>query len=272
MAVEVAQRPRPSFEWRRNPIAIQVLTVFGALLLWELIGRSGLFLRDLFPSFLGILHAFWIHVTTPVLLPHLEASLIEVGGGVLIGAALGIPLGVLLGSRRALSAVSEPLILYLAVIPKIIIFPIFILFLGIGVESKLAVGALAAFFPISLLTIAGMREVKPVYVSVARSVRATPWQIATRVHLPAVLAYIFGGLRIGMGAAVTGALLAETKVAKAGLGYLAMGYYGQFQIAQLYSLFLLIFLIAALLNWGMTAIFSRLTRHARTSQDHALFF
>ncbi len=270
--VEIASSPPPIPERRQRPIVVQALTVLGVVAIWELVGRTGLFLPDLFPSFAGIGRALWAHVTTPVLLPHLAASFYEVAGGVLIGAVLGVPLGVILGSRRGFIAVSEPLILYLAIIPKIIVFPIFILFLGIGVESKLAVGALAAFFPISLLTIAGMREVKPVYVTVARSVRATPWKIATRIYLPAVMAYIFGGLRIGMGAAVTGALLAETKLAKAGLGYLAVGYYGQFRIAEMYSIFLLIFLIAAAINSGMTALFGRLAPHAKTSQEQALFF
>lgn len=255
-----------------SPLAIQALALVGVGLAWELVGRTGLFLPDLFPSLVQIGRAFWEHVTTPVLVPHLAASLYEVGGGVVVGALLGIPLGVIFGSRPALIALSEPLILYLAVIPKIIVLPIFILFLGIGVQSKLAIGALAAFFPISLLTLAGMREVKPVYVAVARSVGATPWRIATRIYLPAVLAYVFAGLRIGMGASVTGALLAETKLAKAGLGYLAISYYGQFQIAEMYSLFLLIFLIAALINGGLNRLFGRLTPYRRASADAELHF
>lgn len=255
-----------------SPLAIQALTLVGVGLAWELIGRTGLFLPDLFPPLATIGEAFWLHVSTPVLLPHLAASLYEVGGGVVIGALVGIPLGVIFGSRPTFIALSEPLILYLAVIPKIIVLPIFILFLGIGVQSKLAIGALAAFFPISLLTIAGMREVKPVYVAVARSVGATPWRIATRVYLPAVLGYIFGGLRIGIGASVTGALLAETKLAQAGLGYLAILYYGQFMIAEMYSLFLLIFLMAALINGGLNRLLGRLTPHRRASADAALFF
>ena len=255
-----------------TPLAIQALTLIGLGIIWELIGRTGLFLPDLFPSLAAIGLAFWLHVSTPVLLPHLAASLYEVGGGAVLGALLGIPVGLIFGSRPGLIALSEPLILYLAVIPKIIVLPIFILFLGIGVHSKLAIGALAAFFPISLLTLAGMREVKPVYLHVARSVGATPWRIATQVYLPAVLAYVFGGFRIGMGASVTGALLAETKLAQAGLGYLAISYYGQFQIAEMYSLFLVIFLIAALLNGGLNRLLGRLTPHRRAAADAGLFF
>jgi NitT/TauT family transport system permease protein len=255
-----------------SPAAILTLAFVGLGVTWELVGRTGLFLPDLFPPLAEIGRAFWLHVSTPVLLPHLAASLYEVGGGALLGALLGIPVGVVFGSRAALIALSEPLILYLAVIPKIIVLPIFILFLGIGVQSKLAIGALAAFFPISLLTLAGMREVKPVYVSVARSVGATPWRIATRVYLPAVLTYVFGGFRIGMGASVTGALLAETKLAQAGLGYLAVSYYGQYQIAEMYSLFLVIFVLAALLNGGLNRLLGRLTPHRRAAADAGLHF
>ena len=165
---------------------------------------------------LSVLRSLWTYVTTPLILPHLKTSLHEVGGAVLLAAGTGIPLGILFGSRQSWYQIAEPLILYAAVVPKIVIFPIFILFLGIDVGSKLAVGAIAAFFPIALLTIAGMREVKKVYVDVARMVGASAFQIATRIYLPAIAGQIFTGIRIGMGAAVTGALLAETKIAKAG--------------------------------------------------------
>ena len=66
-------------------------------------------------------------------------------------------------------------------------------------------------------------------------------QIATRIYLPAIAGQVFTGIRIGMGAAVTGALLAETKIAKAGLGFMIVEYYGQFRIADMYSLLLFIF-------------------------------
>jgi NitT/TauT family transport system permease protein len=271
-AEQITARFQPISVWHQTPTGVRALTLLGGVIVWELIGRTGLFFPDIFPSFVAIVQALWEHVSTTVLLPHLWASFYAVGGGFLIGTALGVPLGVIFGSRRSVIAVSEPLILYLAVIPKIIIFPIFILFFGIGVQSKLAVGASAAFFPISLLTIAGMREVKPIYLSVARSVGATPFKIATQIYLPAVMAYVFAGLRIGMGAAVTGALLAETKVARAGLGFLAVDYYAQYRIAEMYSLFLLIFLMAALINWGMNAVLGRLSPHRKLVQDQGLSF
>ena len=238
---------------------------------WEFIGRTGLLFPELFPSVLEILQSLWLYISTPMMIPHIKASLYEIGGALALAALCGVPLGILWGSRHSWLEIVEPLILYAAVVPKIVIFPIFILFLGIGVQSKLAVGAIAAFFPISLLTIAGMREVKKVYVDVARTVGASPMQIATRVYLPAIAGQVFSGIRIGMGAAVTGALLAETKIAKAGLGFMIVEYYGQFRIADMYSLLLFVFILAALTNWAMKRLFARLSPLARVNQDAGMY-
>jgi ABC-type nitrate/sulfonate/bicarbonate transport system permease component len=256
----------------QTPFGVQALTLLAVVLAWEFIGRTGLLFPELFPSILEILQSLWTYVTTPIMLPHIKASLYEVGGALGIAALSGVPLGILWGSRRSWLEVVEPLILYAAVVPKIVIFPVFILFLGIDVHSKLAVGAIAAFFPISLLTIAGMREVKKVYVDVARTVGASAYQIGTRVYLPAIAGQVFTGIRIGMGAAVTGALLAETKIAKAGLGFMIVEYYSQFRIADMYSLLLFIFLLASLINWAMKYLFALFSPVSRASQEAGIYF
>jgi ABC-type nitrate/sulfonate/bicarbonate transport system permease component len=251
---------------------MQALSLLLLIAGWEIIGRTGLLFPDLFPSILEILQSLWIYISTPLMLPHIQASLYEIGGALALASILGIPLGILWGSRRSWLEIVEPLILYAAVVPKIVIFPVFILFLGIGVHSKLAVGAIAAFFPIALLTIAGMRDVKKVYVDVARTMGAKPLQIATRVYLPAIAGQIFAGIRIGLGAAVTGALLAETKIAKAGLGFMIVEYYAQFRIADMYSLLLFILILAALANWMMKSVFAWVSPAARANSDASLYF
>ena len=256
----------------QTPLGVQALTLLLVIAVWELIGRTGVLFPELFPSIVEILQSLWTYLTTPVMMPHIKASLYEVGGAIAIASLFGIPLGILWGSRHNWLEVVEPLILYAAVVPKIVIFPVFILFLGIDMHSKLAVGAIAAFFPISLLTIAGMREVKKVYVDVARTIGATPTQIATRVYLPAIAGQVFTGIRIGLGAAVTGALLAETKIAKAGLGFMIVEYYGQFRIADMYSLLLFIFILASLANWAMKSLFGLLSPVSRKSGDAGMYF
>lgn len=268
-----AQAPSAAIDTRlRTPAVVQILTLGAIIAVWELIGRTGILFPELFPSVLAIVASLWTYLTTPQILPHLKASLYEVGGALALAVIGGVPLGILFGSRQSWHRVAEPLILYAAVVPKIVIFPIFILFLGIDVHSKLAVGAIAAFFPISLLTIAGMRDVKKVYVDVARMVGAGSWQIATRVYLPAIAGQVFSGIRIGMGAAVTGALLAETKIAKAGLGFMIVEYYGQFRIADMYSLLMFIFILAALANAAMKYLFSLVSPGARAQQDAGMYF
>jgi len=267
-------RPKSSFFAARiqTPLNVQTLTLLLVVAFWEIIGRTGILFADLFPPILEILRSLWLYLTTPLLLPHIKASLYEIGGALALASLTGIPLGILWGSRSSWLQIVEPLILYAAVVPKIVIFPVFILFLGIDVHSKLAVGAIAAFFPISLLTIAGMREVKKVYVDVARAVGASRYQIAAHVYLPAIAGQVFTGIRIGMGAAVTGALLAETKIAKAGLGFMIVEYYGQFRIADMYSLLLFIFILAAVANWIMKFIFSIVSPLPRASQDAGMYF
>jgi NitT/TauT family transport system permease protein len=272
MNLEVMQKTSASAAGRaRAPAAVQLFTLIVFLFSWQMIGKTGSIFAELFPPITDILQSLWIYVSTPILIPHLAASLYAVLGGLLVGALLGIPLGVIFGSSPSFMQVTEPIILYLAVVPKIIVFPVFILFLGIGTHSKLAVGAIAAFFPIALLTIAGMREVRSVFLDVARTLGASKLKIATKVYLPAIAGYIFTGLRIGLGASVTGALLAETKIARAGLGFMIVEYYGQFRMADMYSLLLLIFILAALANWGMKALFSLLLPLPRSSQNFGEF-
>jgi NitT/TauT family transport system permease protein len=82
---------------------------------------------------------------------------------------------------------------------------------------------------------------------------------------------VFTGLRIGLGAAVTGALLAETKIARAGLGFMIVEYYGQFRMADMYALLLFIFILAALANWGMKTLFSLVLPLPRSSENVAAF-
>ena len=255
-----------------QPWVIQTATLALIGAAWELVGRTGVLFAELFPPISEILQSLWRYLSTPLLVPHLQASLYEIGGALALAALFGVPLGILWGSRKSWLEIVEPLILYAAVVPKIVIFPVFILFLGIDVQSKLAVGAIAAFFPISLLTIAGMREVKPVYIDVARSAGASRYQIASRVYLPAIAGQVFTGIRIGLGAAVTGALLAETKIARAGLGFMIVEYYGQFRIAEMYALLLLIFVLAAFANWAMKSLFARLSLSGRAAQDGGMYF
>ncbi|HSF58412.1 MAG TPA: hypothetical protein VLD83_10095, partial [Candidatus Binatia bacterium] len=93
----------------RTPGAVQLITLMVFLFAWQIIGTAGSIFAELFPPITEILQSLWIYVSTPILIPHLAASLYEVLGGLLVGALFGIPLGVIFGSRLSFMEVTEPI-------------------------------------------------------------------------------------------------------------------------------------------------------------------
>ena len=184
-------------------------------------------------------------------LSHLFYSLNEVFWGFSIGATLGVVLGLILGSNRVTGRVLEPIILWLAPVPKIILYPIFLWFLGIGIASRIAMGVASAFFPVMIYTVAGVHGVKPVFIEAARLLGASHAQVMTRIYLPAILPSLWLGLRLGAAVSLVGILLAETKLAQKGVGFLIIEHYNHFQITEMYAALLLVFLLAI----GMNSLF-----------------
>jgi ABC-type nitrate/sulfonate/bicarbonate transport system permease component len=93
-----------------------------------------------------------------------------------------------------------------------------------------------------------MREVDKVLIRVGRSFRATPWQMATKIYLPAMRAPVLNGIRLGFGTATVTCLLAETKLSNQGLGYMIMQIYARFDMPSLYGLLIIVFIIAGVGN------------------------
>jgi len=201
-----------------------------------------------------------MHLTTDFLLPHVKVTLYAVGVGFGIALVLGIGVGLILGSVKYLREVFEPLMLYLAVVPRIVLYPIFLMFFGIGVTSRIAKGAAGGFFPLVVNTIAGAREVENILVKAARSLRANTLQVYLHVYLPSMIYPLFIGIRFGFNIAIVGVLLGELKLAYSGLGVVLADYYSSFKIAEMYALILLIFIFAGGINLIMGLIQSHLTR------------
>src|SRR5205085_5918816 len=124
------------------------------------------------------------------------------------GGVGGLVVGLILGGSRLLGRAYEPYLYYLGPTPKIIFFPVMIMWFGVGPASKVALGALSCFFPIALSTAAGMRQIDAVLIRVGRSFRATTWQMATKIYLPAMREPIVNGVRLALGVAMIATLLA----------------------------------------------------------------
>jgi ABC-type nitrate/sulfonate/bicarbonate transport system permease component len=122
------------------------------------------------------------------------------------------------------------------------------LLVGTGIGSKLALGALSAFFPVAINMAASVRHINPTFVRVGRSFRLSRWQMATRIYLPALRPSLITSLRLGFGLAVVGVLLAEIKLSNAGLGFLANEHYSHYRVPDLYAVLVLVFVVAVGLN------------------------
>jgi ABC-type nitrate/sulfonate/bicarbonate transport system permease component len=143
---------------------------------------------------------------------------------------------------------------YLGPCPKIIFFPVMIMWFGVGPGSKIAMGAISCFFPVALNVAGGMREIDQVLIRVGRSFRANTWQMVTKIYLPAMRHPIINGVRIGLGVCLIGTLLAETKLSNSGVGFLVIQAYSLFNMPLMYALLIVLFVIAI----GANALIGRL--------------
>lgn len=235
---------------------LRALLVAALLALWEGVARSGWLFRDVVPTLPVIAHAVVRLLSSVDFYANLALTLGEIAAALAIGGAAGMAVGLLLGGSRFLSRAYEAFVYYLGPTPKIIFFPILILWFGVGSGSKIAMGAVSCFFPIAISVAAGMRQIAPVLIRVGRSFRATPWQMARCIYLPAMRTPIVNGFRLGLGIAIIGTLLAETKLSNRGLGYLIIQSYATFDMPRMYALLIVLFAIAM----GLNALIGRYAR------------
>ena len=232
-----------------DPVLLVRLAIIATTLIaWEVLARSGLLYRDVVPSLILIGDALWTVISSPTFYANLAVTALEVGIGLAVGGTAGLFAGLAIGSSRFLANAYEPFLYWLAPTPKIIFFPVMIMLFGVGWESKSAMAVLSCFFPIALSVAAGMRGIDRVLIRVGRSFRANPWQMVTKVYLPAMRAPIINGIRLGFGVAVIGTLLAETKLSNQGLGFMVIQAYSLFNMPAMYALLIIVFAIAIASN------------------------
>jgi NitT/TauT family transport system permease protein len=246
--------PQPR-RWSLHPVtALRIAIVVAVLGSWELVAASGLLYRDVVPSLTAIAVALVKTLSDPGFYFNLGATFYEVGIALVIGGLSGLVVGIALGASKLLSRAYEAYLYYLGPTPKIIFFPVMIMWFGVGPGSKIAMGAVSCFFPIALNVAAGMREIDPVLIRVGNSFRANTWQMVTKIYLPAMRHPVINGVRIGLGVALIGTLLAETKLSNRGIGFLVIQAYSLFNMPQMYSLLIVLFVISI----GANALIGRL--------------
>jgi ABC-type nitrate/sulfonate/bicarbonate transport system permease component len=255
MADALSGSPAAAVQTKAGAVLLVRAGIVAAVLIaWQAIAASGLLYRDVVPSLPALARALLQLAVDPVFYSNLAVTLGEAALALAIGGLSGFAVGLLLGASRFLASAYEPFVYYLGPTPKIIFFPVMIMWFGVGAGSKVAMGALSCFFPIAISVAAGMREVDAVLIRVGRSFRATPLQLLTTIYLPAMRRPIVNGVRLGLGVAIIGTLLAETKLSNRGLGYLVIQTYTTFNMPRMYALLIAVFVLAI----GANALMGRL--------------
>jgi len=227
---------------------VRVAIIATILLTWEAVAASGLLFRDVVPSLLVIGRALVELLADPSYYWHLGVTAGEIGTAMLIGGFAGLAVGIMLGSNRLLAGAYEAYLYYLGPTPKIIFFPVMIMWFGVGPGSKVAMGVISCFFPVALSAAAGMRQIDKVLIRVGRSFRASTWQMVTKIYLPAMRLPIINGVRLGLGVAIIGTLLAETKLSNRGIGFLIINAYSTFNMPRMYALLIVLFVLSIGVN------------------------
>ena len=264
----LTQAPPPAAPWLSPVTRLRIIILVTLLAVWEAVAASGILLREVVPSLVTIGRSLaellfqpdfkisGTDISIPAFYWHLYVTLSEVATALAIGGLAGLAVGLALGANPFLAKAFERYFYYLGPTPKIVFFPVMILWFGVGVESKIAMGTISAFFPLVLSAAAGMRQIEGVLIRVGRSFRLTAWQMVTKIYLPAMREPIVNGIRLGMGVAMIGVLLAETRLSNKGVGFMIIDAYNTFDMPRMYAVLLVLFVISI----GANALVGRASR------------
>ena len=234
-----------------------------AVTLWEAVAAPLNPILYIRPSSLpGALVRMWRVPELPPLSEHVWLTLREIVAAYLLAIAAGLWLGFLLGLRRNLGRVYEPLLAALYAIPSVVWYPSLMLFFGLGPASKIAFGFLLGFFPIVLAVLAGVRQVPAQLVTVAVSMGAGRGTIFRKVMLPAMASTMVGGLRAGLALSVVGVLVGEVLGARSGIGYVMNYAYGLLMTREYAALVLIVAAVVLAIDGAGALVEARVKRWA----------
>jgi NitT/TauT family transport system permease protein len=196
------------------PVALAV----AALAAWQAVVVLGDIPPVILPSPVSTLRYIVEH--WDILLTHAVPTTLESAIGFVLATLLGVLLAIVITYSSLAREALYPNLVFFQLIPKIALAPLFIIWLGIGMQSRVAFAVFIAFFPVVIATTAGFTSVDRGMLRLCRSLTASEWQIFTHVRVPAALPYIFSGMKVAITLAIIGVIIGEFITAQAGLGYL----------------------------------------------------
>lgn len=241
-----------SGRWDTTLVLLALLVAWQALSWW--VGSTALASPAVTAARLAAL------VALPGFLGHVAETIVAVLYALVISAVGGLALGLALGAHRFSGEVAEPLLVALYTLPKVTLYPLVLLFFGLGMPAKVAFGAMHGLVPVALIAMGAVRALPPVLLRTARVLRLSPWATLRSVVVPAVMPEIATGLRIGTSLTLLGVLIGEMFASQRGLGFLITNAIGLNDTATILAVTLLASAAAVGTNTGLLA-FERRLRH-----------
>jgi len=237
---------------RRVPLGL--LSCVAVIVFWQVLSGRAFVNPALLPPPSRVAPAVWNIVASGSIIEPLTQTLGLLAVGYGVGCVLAIGLGLLMGFNRHVYNVFEPLVELLRTIPKPALVPPLFLFLGIGAATKITIVALAAFFPVLINTVQGVRGVDPVLLNTARTFRRSTLSTIAEVVLPAALPMILTGMRVSLGLALTLVVLAEMLIGSTGVGFLILDLQRSFAITDMLAWVFILGVIGVSLNAAFETI------------------
>jgi NitT/TauT family transport system permease protein len=178
----------------------------------------------------------------------------EIIGGYLIAVVVSVPMALIVARSRFVEESVYPAVVFLQIVPKIAVAPLFIIWLGFGIAPKLLIVFLLCFFPIVVASVSGFKSVDPEIRDFARTTGASGWAMFVKIQLPQALPEIFTGLKVGAALAATAAVVAEFVAADRGLGYLLLQYNGNFETSMVFAIVIVLSLIGLVVYYIVEVI------------------
>jgi NitT/TauT family transport system permease protein len=246
-----SQAGRSAWRWLVLP-----LSVIAGLALWEAVVRLNHFPAFILPLPGQVWQRFWLVLGSGDLAWHAGVTLSEVLGGLGLGLLVATTIGYLIAKSPGIERALTPYIVASQAVPIVAIAPLLVIWFGSGLRSKVLICALIVFFPILINTVLGLKSVEPELHDLMRSLRATRWQVFTKLDVPAALPVWLAGLKVGATLAVIGAVVGEFVGADRGLGFLINFGRGQYDTALVFVAVTALVVIALAL-YGLVSLLER---------------
>ncbi len=244
---------------RASPLvlALQIAVGVGFVGGWQLLAQVGVLDPFFFSQPTAIAERVWTWLSTGEIYDDLLVTLQEAFYGLVIGAVLGLVVGFTLARVRLLAAVLDPYVKALNAIPRVVLAPIFLLWFGLGIWSKVAFAVTLVFFIVFFNTYQGVREVDRVLVDNSRMLGASETQLIQHVFLPSALSWIFSSLHVSVGFAIVGAVVGEYLGSAKGIGYVIAQAEGTFDTTGVFAGIVVLSIFVVLVD----VLVNRVERH-----------